>query len=237
MNPTELGIETQNRQYVGTFDGDPCYVAKVNDDALPPPGMVFRGLRGLYGLLGDVWFFAAGYAFQIMKWDETHQYCGCCGARTEVHPTDRAKVCPTCNHASFPRISPAIIVAITRGNEILLARQHRFARNDMYSVVAGFVEPGETLEAAVAREVGEEVGLETANIHYFGSQPWPFPNLLMIAFTAECRAGTMHIDSHEIREAGWFTADALPPIPEEPSIARKLIDWFVTNQGTTITER
>jgi len=127
---------------------------------------------------------------------------------------------------NFPRISPAIIVAVLKGKEILLARAHRFPPR-LYSVIAGFVEPGETLEECVRREVKEEVGIEVENICYFGSQSWPFPNSLMVAFTADYANGKITIDETETIDAGWFTAHNLPPIPDKVSISRRLIDWFV----------
>jgi NAD+ diphosphatase len=129
----------------------------------------------------------------------------------------------------FPRLSPAIIVRITKGELILLARNHRFPTG-RFSVLAGFVEPGETLEEAVAREVREEVGIRVRNIRYFDSQPWPFPNSLMLGFTAEYAEGELVIQEDELDEAHWFGRDELPDLPPAISIARRLIDDFVGNQ-------
>ncbi len=214
------------KQYLGTLDGRPCYSAELAADALAPEGMAFQELRGLFGLLKENLFWLAGRAIQIMNWDRTHQYCGRCGARTETKSNERAKVCPQCGLINFPRITPAIIVAVLKGNQILLSRAHRFPPG-LYSVIAGFVEPGETLEECVRREVKEEVGIEVQNICYFGSQPWPFPHSLMVAFTADYAAGKIAIDEAEIVDAGWFTVNNLPPIPDKVSISRRLIDWFV----------
>jgi NAD+ diphosphatase len=139
------------------------------------------------------------------------------------------KLCPKCGLLSFPRLSPAIIVAVVHGSKILLARANHFA-DGFYSVLAGFVEPGETLEECVRREVQEEVGLQVKNIRYFGSQPWPFPHSLMIGFTAEFAGGHITIDGAEIADAAWFSPADLPRIPGEISIARRLIDWFLEDR-------
>ena len=141
---------------------------------------------------------------------------------------ERAKICLKCGLINYPRISPAIIVAVVKKNQILLARSERFPTG-FYSVLAGFVEPGETFEDCVKREVKEEVGLDVKNIRYFGSQPWPFPDSLMVGFTADYDGGKILIDKTEIKDAGWFTAHDLPQIPGKISIARRLIDWFVQN--------
>jgi NAD+ diphosphatase len=188
--------------------------------------MEWQGLRRLYGALDEEMFWVAGRAFQIMDWDRTHQHCGRCGSPTENKTDERAKVCPKCGTVSFPRMSPAIIVAVVRDESILLAHAARFP-GAMFSVLAGFVEPGESLEDCVRREVKEEAGVELKNIRYFGSQPWPFPNSLMIGFTSEFAGGEIKTDMKEIVDARWFTADRLPTIPDKISIARKLIDWFV----------
>jgi NAD+ diphosphatase len=126
----------------------------------------------------------------------------------------------------FPRISPAVIVLVERQEKVLLARASRFTEN-LYSVLAGFAEPGETLEDTVMREIREEVGVEVSDIRYFGSQPWPYPDSLMIGFTASWAAGEIAADNDEITDARWFTVDNLPKIPDKLSISRSLIDWFI----------
>jgi len=224
----KLNLQPIRKQYLGTQDGRPCYSAECADGVLVPEGMEFKGLRGLFGLMKEDLFQRAGYAIQIMNWDRTNQYCGRCGTPTEESAEERAKVCPECGFVRFPRISPAIIVAVLRGNQILLARANRFPYK-FYSVLAGFVEPGESLEECLKREVKEEVGVEVKNICYFGSQSWPFPNSLMVAFTADYAKGKITVDENEIAEADWFTANKLPRIPDKISIARRLIDWFVEN--------
>jgi NAD+ diphosphatase len=221
-----LSLEVLRKQYLGTMNGQSCLSAECKADARIPDGMEFQGLRKLYGALDEEMFWVAGRAFQIMDWDRTHQHCGRCGSPTKNKADERAKVCPACGGVSFPRMSPAIIVAVVRDKTILLAHAARFP-GAMYSVLAGFVEPGESLEECVRREVREEAGVELKNIRYFGSQPWPFPNSLMVGFTAEYAGGEVTMDGKEIVDAGWFTADRLPTIPDKISIARKLIDWFV----------
>jgi NAD+ diphosphatase len=222
---TKLGLQPIRTQFLGSFDGLPCYSAEITPEALPS-GMVLVGLRDLYGVLDDDLFQIAGRAVQIVEWDQTHQYCGRCATPTQQLPHERAKRCPNCGLVNYPRLSPAVIVLIARGDEILLARAPRFPEG-MYSILAGFVEPGESLEETIRREVREEVGIEITDICYFGSQPWPYPNSLMIGFTATYAAGEIVIDSEEIVDAGWFNKHQLPAIPPKLSIARKLIDWFV----------
>ena len=199
--------------------------AEISQETVLPPPFELRHLRELYGELPEDLFAIAARAIQIVGWDRTHQFCGHCATPTIQPPTERAKRCPKCELRQYPRLSPAVIMLVYRGDEILLARAPRF-RSGMYSVLAGFVEPGESLEETVAREVREEVGIEVKNIRYFGSQPWPFPNSLMVGFTAEYASGTLTPEPTEIEAAAWFTKDNLPPIPSKLSIARKLIDWF-----------
>jgi NAD+ diphosphatase len=172
----------------------------------------------------------AGRAVQIVAWDLTHRFCSRCATPTPPLAGERAKKCPACGLVSYPRLTPAVIVAVQRGNTILLARNAAFTAA-FYSVLAGFVEPGETLEGTVRREIREEVGIEVRDIRYFGSQPWPFPHSLMIGFTANWAAGELRIDERELADAGWFAADALPTIPPKLSIARRLIDAFVAEES------
>ncbi len=222
----ELALISLRKHYLGQLDHRPCYAVEVAEGTIPPAGMVFEGLRQVYGRLDEDLFWIAARAVQIIDWDRTHQFCGRCQAPLRTKTAERAKECPQCGLLHFPRLSPAIIVLVERGNELLLARSRHFMPG-MYSVLAGFVEPGESLEEAVVREVKEEVGIEVKDIKYFGSQPWPFPHSLMIGFTATYASGEILLDGEEIEEAGWFTFDTLPRIPGKISIARKLIDWFV----------
>jgi NAD+ diphosphatase len=231
--PSAAGLATVRHHYLGCLTGSDnihCYAAEVAEGSDVAEGVVFQGLRHLYGRLDEDLLWLGGRAFQIIEWDRTHQFCGRCGAPTEMLAHERAKQCPQCGLTSYPRISPAIIVRVERigerGSELLLARSQRHPAG-LYSVLAGFVEPGETLEECVRREIKEEVGIDVKNIAYFGSQPWPFPNSLMIAFTADYAGGDLVLEDSEIHEAAWFTADALPTIPPPMSIARRLIDDFV----------
>jgi len=225
-DPESLGLRIVRTCYLGRLDGRPCYGAECEPDGALKEGLGFQGLRGLSGRLKDHIFWLAARARQLLEWDRSHRYCGQCGRPTVDKEDERAKVCPACGLTNFPRMSPAIIVAVVKGDRILLARAARFA-NQMYSVLAGFVEPGESLEDCVRREVREEVGVEVRNIRYFGSQPWLFPNSLMVAFTADYAGGEISVDNREIVDAAWFKAEGLPPIPGKISIARRLIDWFV----------
>jgi NAD+ diphosphatase len=206
-------------------DGIPCRAVDAPLGHDPPDGWAFEGLRALFGMLSDTFFSVAARALEVLEWDRGHRFCGKCGAATTLKDGERARECPRCGHLSYPRISPAVIVAVVRGEEILLARARRFPPG-FYSVLAGFVEPGETLEECVAREVREETGIEVKNLKYFRSQPWPFPHSLMIAFTAEYAAGEIKVEESELLDAGWYSADALPSIPDPISVARRLIDWF-----------
>ena len=232
----ELGLAAVRRQYLGTLDGRPCWSVELAAGVEPPAGTAFHGLRGLYGRLEEAVYAVAGRAAQIVAWDRDHQVCGRCGTATEPVTNERARRCPACGLTAFPRLSPAVIVLIERGEQILLARGHGFPGR-FYGIIAGFVEAGESLEEAVRREVREEVGLEVAHVHYFGSQPWPFPHTLMIGFTAIHAAGEIRIDERELADAGWFSVETLPRIPPRLSIARRLIDAWAARQGQEILDQ
>jgi NAD+ diphosphatase len=216
--------------YLGSLDGRPCYAGEMVAKIPSPTTLVLKGIRSLFEHLEAPLIGVAGLANQLIFWERNHRFCGNCGLETEDKKDERAKVCPGCGQINYPRLSPAVIVAVVREDRLLLAHSRRFP-GKFYSVLAGFVEPGETLEECVRREVGEEVGIEVKNIRYFGSQPWPFPDSLMIAFTAEYSKGEIIADPAEIAEAGWFSADNLPLVPPKISIARQLIDWFTENSG------
>ena len=211
------------RLYLGRLRRHDCFALELPEGTEPGAGLVLEGLRALHGRLSDELFAIAGRAFQIVEWDRTHRFCGRCGEPTERQSEERARRCPGCGLQSFPRLSPAVITLVERGREILLARGRYFPM-PWYSTLAGFVEPGESLEEAVAREIKEEVGIDVAEIRYFGSQPWPFPHSLMIGFTARYAGGELRIDESEIADAGWFSPERLPLLPPGLSIARVLID-------------
>lgn len=189
-------------------------------------------LYSLFGRVDETEWAIAGRAVQLVEWARTHRFCGRCGEPTRVAENERAFVCPSCRLMQFPRLSPAIITLVTRGEgddeEALLARGANFPM-PMYSCLAGFVEPGENLEQAVAREVFEEVGVRVKEIDYVASQPWPFPNSLMLGFTARYDSGDLVLDEKEIADAKWCRRDDIPMIPGHISIARKLIDrWLMS---------
>lgn len=168
--------------------------------------------------------------FQLINWSKNSQYCGCCGGKTHMDEKEFVKICETCDQKIFPQYSPAVIVRISRGYELLLGRSYHF-REGMYSVLAGFVEAGESYEDAIHREVHEEVGIKVKNIRYHSSQPWPFPNSQMVGFTAEYESGDLKVDKNELEDANWFRVDELPTLPIRSSIAYNLIDDFVKNSN------
>ena len=204
--------------YLGDIAGTHCHVLEVEQcDG------EFSGLRSLFGKTDNFMFSLAGRASQVLDWFRTHQFCGQCGQKTEIHDKDRAMVCVPCKAFYYPRLSPSIITLVYRGDEMLLARNHRFPEG-MYSTLAGFVEPGESIEETLKREVHEEVGVKVRNIQYKGSQPWPFPNSLMLGFLAEYDSGELNLQEEEIADAKWFHYTELPKIPGPVAISRWLID-------------
>jgi len=217
-----LGLSGREH-YLGRLGDVPCVAMTLEHDL--PTGSAWRtsGLRALFFRMPDALVALGGRAFQIVEWDRTHRFCGQCGTPMGDKPGERARECPACGHTAYPRVSPAMMVLVTRGREMLLARANRFPAA-MFSALAGFVEPGETIEDCIAREVREEVGVEIRDPVYFGSQSWAFPHSLMIAFTAEYAGGEITPDQTEIAEARWFAPEALPNLPASLSIARKLIE-------------
>lgn len=220
-------IEPADLQYIGTFTGDHTFAVKItNKESFSE--FTFLKLRNAAEAITEKYGALAFRAYHILNWLENNKFCGCCGHATQVaaQPQEIAIKCSACGHLVYPRISPAIIVAVIKDDKILLAHSSRFPAG-RYSVLAGFAEPGETLEDCVRREIREEVAIEVADIRYFGSQPWPFPDSLMIAFTACYASGQITVDNNEIVTADWFSATDLPQIPARGSISRQLIDWFV----------
>ncbi len=227
--PVERGILPYFQQFLGNYDGVDILVAELNSEPVPlPENMHFFGLRALFGKIDRELFGLAGRAIQIIHWNRDHNFCGRCGTKMAARKNELAKKCPTCAFTCFPRLSPAVIMSVVRGDEILLGRSPHFPEG-MYSTLAGFVDPGETLEEAVSREVREEVSIEIGDIQYVASQPWPFPHSLMIGFSSNYQGGTLRIDNKEIEDAGWFSRDNLPPLPSRISIARHLIDMFINS--------
>ena len=230
--PAEHYLGAIAEAHPGEHAGLACIAVDLPASAEAADGLVFEGLRQLFGLIDEELFAVAGRAFQVVEWDRTHRFCGRCGGATVHHERDRARQCPGCGLVSYPRVSPAVIVLVSRGDRFLLARNASFP-GKRYSILAGFVEAGETLEAAVVREIREEVGIEVRDVTYFGSQPWPFPHSLMVGFTAQHASGEIAIDGEEIVDAGWYGTDPeqLPELPNRISISRRIIDSFLNAHG------
>lgn len=211
-----------NTLLVGELQGVACYAADV--DTLPEisSGEV-RSLRAIFQLAGAEAFALAGRATQLLDWQQQHRFCGKCGSETVMKSGEHAMLCRACGFVAYPRISPAVMVLVRDGDKLLLARSPHF-KPGVFSALAGFIEPGETLEECAVREVREEVGIEITNLRYFHSQSWPFPNSLMVAFFADYAGGDLRPDPNEIEAADWFALDALPLLPEPISISRRLID-------------
>jgi NAD+ diphosphatase len=222
-NHNWLGSEPARTLYLGRLSGVHCWAAELGPDATAPAGHAWEGLRPLFSVLDDDHFALAGRALQLLQWDRDHRFCGRCGARTEPKRDERVRVCPACKLSAYPRVAPAVMALVHRGKELLLARSPHFPAG-MYSALAGFVEPGESLEQCLAREVEEEVGVRISNSRYFASQPWPFPHSLMIAFVCEYAGGEIRPQAGEIEDAKWFQVLQLPKLPSKISIARRLID-------------
>jgi NAD+ diphosphatase len=213
---------------LGQLDGELCWAAGVEAGAPAPAGHRWAPLIGLGGPWPREDWMLAGRAVQLVEWRRTSRFCGRCGTATVGAPGERALRCPACGFLAYPRLAPAIIVLVRKGDRALLAAGRGF-RGGMYSALAGFVEAGESLEEAVHREVGEEVGIRLRDVRYVGSQPWPFPHSLMVGFRAEWEGGEIHPDGIEILDAAWWSVDDLPPIPPSISIARTLIDQWVAD--------
>jgi NAD+ diphosphatase len=224
MQLDEHGIDPRRPQYLGLYDETHCYAVEIDEAQELPEGWRAIGLRDAFALLDPGLGALSGRAYQILEWDRNHRHCGRCGTETVRRTDERSRACPACRLTTYPPVSPAIMVLITDGgHRVLLARKPGWAPG-RFSALAGFVEPGEMLEDTVVRETREEVGVEVKNIRYFGSQPWPFPHSLMIAFTADYAGGEVRPDGVEIEEARWFDARELPKLPPSISISRRLID-------------
>ena len=228
------GIEAVRTQYLGQLDERRCYSAELPKDAKAGDGFRFADLRTLFATLDPVIHALAGRAVQIVEWDRTHQFCGACASPTELSTTDRSRSCPQCKIPTYPRLAPAMIVAVEKGDQILLARSPHFPAGIM-SVLAGFVEPGESAEEAVIREVFEETAIVVKDVEYFSSQAWPFPNSLMLGFRAKYESGEIAIDGEEIEAADWFPADAMPTaFPGNVSISQWLIRDFLERNARSV---
>lgn len=207
-------------------NGTPVRIMAWPEEADPPAGTAFHGLRGALGILAGEEVGLAGHARQLLDWREHHRFCGRCGRETELGPTENVLVCPGCGLPHFPRVSPAVIVLVHDGERILLGR-HGGLPGRMYSTLAGFVEPGESAEETVHREILEESGVSVTDLRYFGSQSWPFPHSLMLGFFARHAGGEPRCLDDELDDVRWFTRDHLPELPPSISIARRLIDAYL----------
>jgi NAD+ diphosphatase len=221
-----LEHDLADAHFLGTLDERACWAVGVDADTGGVP------LMGLWGQVDEAVWTIAGRAVQLVEWERTHRFCGRCGTPTEQSAGERARRCPACGLLGFPRLAPAVITLVERDDgRALLARGVTFPI-PMYSCLAGFVEPGETIEEAVHREVHEEVGIDLADVTYWASQPWPFPHSLMLGFNARYAGGELVLDEREIVDANWYAHDDLPSIPPGLSIARRLIDdWVARCRG------
>ena len=216
------GLDSVSTHYLGRIAGTAIFAEEVDSDAEEPPGYEFDTLWSFLTTVDQPVFYLIGRAKQLVEWHQHHQYCGACGSPTATIPTDRSRKCNACNISFYPRLSPSIIVLVYRGQEILLAKNATTGVN-FYSTLAGFVEPGESIEETVHREVYEEVGIKVQNLRYFNSQSWPFPNSLMLGFHAEYKSGDISIQEEEIADAQWFHYSELPNKPAMMSISGWLI--------------
>jgi len=212
---------------IGYYGELPCMVLELLDGS--QDHLTAVTLRAAHGHIGEALWLLAGRACQILRWHRDHRFCGRCGTAMVEEFGEMLCRCPSCGFSNYPRISPAVIMSVIRDGRILLGRSPRFPKG-VYSVLAGFVEAGETLEQAVAREIREEVGIEVTHIRYFGSQPWPFPHSLMVGFTARYLSGAIDVDHRELEDAGWFSPAEMPRLPIKLSIASRLINAFLTEQ-------
>lgn len=225
MHLPGFGLAITSEHYLGVLNGEDLWVCVLTAGILPAHYQ-WLGLRSQLEILPAAGFQLAGRAVQIAQWFYDHRFCGRCGQATQQDDIDRAKVCHSCELRFYPRISPCMIVLVTRGDELLLAH-HRRATRVVYSTLAGFVEAGEGVEECVRREIKEEVGIEVGKLEYFRSQPWPFPSQLMLGFFAEYATGEIEIDPVEIVDAKWFRYDQLPQVPASASVAGQLIAHYL----------
>lgn len=216
-----------NKHFLGYLDDRPCFVSCLEESSPIGNAMMLSPLRSLLGRMPDAIFTICSRSLQIDNWFVSNQFCGSCGKKITPHKTERAMICECKNNLIYPTISPCIIVLVTKGEELLLAHNKNFP-GDFYSTLAGFIEPGESAESAIKREVFEEVGVKIKNITYYGSQSWPFPSQLMLGYHAEYEEGTIKPDGEEIDKADWFNYKELPQVPTgNISISGQLIESFI----------
>lgn len=233
MQSQALELSFSVEQHLGDYHNQSCYLLALEQELPLPPGYQWESVRNLIlrGALLDEAFYAVSSGLQVLHWLSGHRYCGRCGRPTHCHEHERAMVCERCECRYYPRLAPCIITVITRGDECLLARNSKY-RQGFYSALAGFIEPGESIENALRREVMEEVGLTVSNLRYFGSQPWPFPSQLMIGLHADYHAGEICVDGEEITDARWWHYRELPMVPSSATLSGQLIQHFVEQCST-----
>ncbi len=214
--------------FISSNEGVQLLVADLNDTHIPNE-FILENIKSIYQYFNNLERNWIAKTFGYMHWYRKHRFCGMCAGSTELDANECAMLCPNCHYHFYPKVNPSMIVLVYRGDEILLARSPHFPP-EMYSVLAGYVSPGESVEETIMREVKEEVSINVKNIRYYASQAWPFPNTLMLGYYAEYASGELQIDNKEIEDAGWYSADNLPEIPRRISIARRLIDNFYEKQ-------
>ena len=223
--PTEVKPWTHLMNITPMDNGTPVITYRIESPLTDDERYEMCGLRQSFYRLTRPLYLKAGKCQELLYWDQNTKYCGVCGSPMRMD-TDISKKCPECGKEIWPQLATAVIVLIHKGDEVLLVRAKNFKR-DFFGLVAGFVETGETLEEAVAREAFEETGVRITNIRYFASQPWPYPCGLMVGFNADYVSGDIHLQRSEIAKGGWFCKYNLPDIPEKLSIARMLLDdWL-----------
>lgn len=222
---TKLPFKTKKLPFIRELHFDTYSAASVLNTTEAPKNALWLDLKELIDILDPLEFEKAGKASQLLLWDRSTQFCGECGTKTFEKKNERAKECPSCHSLFYPKISPVVMALVYHGEKILLARGPHFPK-EMMSVLAGFVDPGETLEQCIKREIFEEVGLLIDKIEYISSSAWPFPNSLLIGFKCRYLSGEISIDPSEIEFADWYSRDNLPKLPPQKSLSKILIDRF-----------
>ena len=220
-------MEMFNKQFIGYLNDQPCYLLEITSESKLDDDLVLTPLRNLLGRIPNSLFTVCSRSLQLSEWIRNNQFCGVCGTKMKMHETERAMFCECNNVLVYPRISPCIIVLVTKGEELLLAHNKNFP-GTFYSTLAGFIEAGESAESAIHREIFEEVKVRVQNIKYFGSQSWPFPSQLMLGYHAEYLEGEITPDGEEIDLADWFHYKDLPNVPTgNISISGQLIESYL----------
>lgn len=222
--PVKQGYLVQD---AGMINGITCKTYPAEEDFVNYSNS--SDLRASYNILDEVFYNMAGRCYELVHWDIHSRFCPVCSTET-VRFSKIGKKCPKCGNEIFPSISPAIIVLIQKGDSVLMVHARNF-RGTFRGLIAGFAEPGESLEQCVEREVMEETGLKIKNLKYFSSQPWPYPSVIMIGFTAEYESGEISLQDEELDFGRFFTIDNLPELPKKLSLARKLLDWWIEKQN------